>query len=107
MKHGPIALIDDSVVVVGVIPDGDLHAKSLANMEEMKARGATTVLVLTDGDDEGAALADHAVFVPDTEELLSPVLAVVPLQLLSYRIAKARGLDVDKPRNLAKTVTVE
>ncbi len=107
MKHGPIALIDDSVVVVGVIPDGDLHAKSLANMEEMRARGATTFLVLTDGDDEGAALADHAVFVPDTEELLSPVLAVVPLQLLSYRIAKARGLDVDKPRNLAKTVTVE
>ena len=107
MKHGPIALIDDSVVVVGVIPKGDLHAKALANMEEMRARGAKTLLVLTDGDLEGAALADHAIFVPETEELLSPVLGTVPLQLLSYWIAKGRGLDVDKPRNLAKTVTVE
>jgi glucosamine--fructose-6-phosphate aminotransferase (isomerizing) len=107
MKHGPIALIDESVVVVGVIPKGDLHAKALANMEEMRARGARTLLVLTDGDLEGAALADHAIFVPETEELLSPVLGTVPLQLLSYWIAKGRGLDVDKPRNLAKTVTVE
>jgi glutamine---fructose-6-phosphate transaminase (isomerizing) len=107
MKHGPIALIDDEAVVVGVIPKGDLHAKALANMEEMRARGANLLLVLTDGDLEGAALADHVIFLPETEELLTPVLGVVPLQLLSYRIAKARGLDVDKPRNLAKTVTVE
>ena len=107
MKHGPIALIDDDVVVVGVIPQGDLHAKALANMEEMRARDASTLLVLTDGDTEGQDLADHAILLPRTEELLSPVLGVVPLQLLSYWIAKGRGLDVDKPRNLAKTVTVE
>ncbi len=107
MKHGPIALIDDEVVVVGVIPQGDLHAKALANMEEMRARDASTLLVLTDGDTEGQELADHSILLPRTEELLSPVLGVVPLQLLSYWIAKGRGLDVDKPRNLAKTVTVE
>jgi glucosamine--fructose-6-phosphate aminotransferase (isomerizing) len=107
MKHGPIALIDDSVVVVGVVPQGDLHSKSLANMEEMKARGANLLLLLTEGDQDGMRATDDVMTIPPTEEMLSPVLGVVPLQLLSYWIAKNRGLDVDKPRNLAKTVTVE
>ncbi|UCG40451.1 MAG: SIS domain-containing protein, partial [Acidimicrobiia bacterium] len=107
MKHGPIALIDDQVVVVGVVPHGDLHAKTLANMEEMRARDGRLLLLLTEGDDQGAALADEVVWLPEMDEMLSPVVATIPLQLLSYWIAKARGLDVDKPRNLAKTVTVE
>jgi glucosamine--fructose-6-phosphate aminotransferase (isomerizing) len=107
MKHGPIALIDDSVVVVGVVPQGDLHSKSLANMEEMKARGANLLLLLTEGDDDGLRATDDVMTIPPTEEMLSPVLGVVPLQLFAYWIAKNRGLDVDKPRNLAKTVTVE
>lgn len=107
MKHGPIALIDPSVVVVGVLPDGDLRQKSLANMEEVKARGGQLLLLLTEGDEEGAALADEVIWLPEMDEMLSPVVATIPLQLLAYWIAKARGLDVDKPRNLAKTVTVE
>ncbi len=107
MKHGPIALIDPSVVIVGTIPAGDLHQKALANMEEMRARGGQLLLLLTEGDEEGADLADEVIWLPAVEEMLAPVVATIPLQLLSYWIAKARGLDVDKPRNLAKTVTVE
>ncbi len=107
MKHGPIALIDESVVVVGIVPRGDLSSKALANMEEMKARGANLVLLLTEGDEAGMRATEHTMFIPPTEEMLSPVLGVVPLQIFSYWIAKNRGLDVDKPRNLAKTVTVE
>lgn len=107
MKHGAIALIDESVVVVGVVPDGDLHAKTLANMEEMRARDGRLLLLLTEGDDQGAALADEVVWLPRMDEMLSPVVATIPLQMLAYWIARGRDLDVDKPRNLAKTVTVE
>ncbi len=107
MKHGPIALIDPSVVIVGTIPEGDLHQKTIANMEEVRARGGQLLLLLTEEDDEGAGLADEVIWLPKMDEMLSPVVATIPLQLLSYWIAKARGLDVDKPRNLAKTVTVE
>ncbi|MDH3307108.1 MAG: glutamine--fructose-6-phosphate transaminase (isomerizing) [Acidimicrobiia bacterium] len=107
MKHGPIALIEPGVIVVGVATRSHLHAKTLSNMEEMKARGGTIVLLLTEGDSDAAAMADEVMFVPAAPELLSPVTAVVPLQLLAYWIAKGKGLDVDKPRNLAKTVTVE
>ncbi|MFP4555219.1 MAG: glutamine--fructose-6-phosphate transaminase (isomerizing), partial [Actinomycetota bacterium] len=106
MKHGPIALIEDGVLIVGVATDGHVRAKTHSNMEEMKARGGTIVLVAEEGDDvEG--IADHVIRVPTGPDLLCTVTAVVPLQLLAYHVATARGLDVDKPRNLAKTVTVE
>ncbi len=107
MKHGPIALIEEGVVVVGVATDSHLHGKTLSNMEEMKARAAGLFMVLTEGDSEGERIADDVAWIPEAPELISPVTAVVPLQLFAYAIAKARGLDVDKPRNLAKTVTVE
>ncbi len=107
MKHGPIALIEEGVVVVGVATNSHVKGKMLSNMQEMKARSGTILLVLTEGDSEGEAVADEVISVPWAPELLSPVTAVVPLQLLAYWLAKQRGLDVDKPRNLAKTVTVE
>ena len=106
MKHGPIALIEKGVVVVGVATDSHVRSKTLSNMEEMKARGGTIVLVAEDGHDVGG-VADHVIRVPAGPDLLCTVTAVIPLQLLAYHIATARGLDVDKPRNLAKTVTVE
>ncbi len=106
MKHGPIALIEEGVVVVGVATDTHVQAKTLSNMEEMKARGGTIVLVAEEDDDVGE-VADHVIRVPSASDLICTVTAVIPLQLLSYHVATARGLDVDKPRNLAKTVTVE
>ncbi|MEX1124453.1 MAG: glutamine--fructose-6-phosphate transaminase (isomerizing) [Acidimicrobiia bacterium] len=106
MKHGPIALIEPGVVVVGVVTDSHVQTKTLSNMEEMKARGATIVLVAEEGYDVGH-VADHVIRVPAGPDLLCTVTAVVPLQLLAYHLATARGMDVDKPRNLAKTVTVE
>lgn len=106
MKHGPIALIEDGVVVVGVATDRRVRSKTLSNMEEIRARGGTIVLVTGEDDDVGK-VADHVVRVPTGEDLPCTVTAVVPLQLLSYHVATARGHDVDKPRNLAKTVTVE
>ncbi len=106
MKHGPIALIEEGVVVVGVASDSHVQAKTLSNMEEMRARGATIVLVAEEGDDVGE-VADHVLRIPAGPDLLCTVTAVIPLQLLAYHVATARGLDVDKPRNLAKTVTVE
>lgn len=106
MKHGPIALIEKGVVVIGVATDSHVTKKTLANMEEMKARGGTIVLVAEEGDEVGA-VADHLIRVPSGPDLLCTVTAVVPLQLIAYHVATAKGLDVDKPRNLAKTVTVE
>ncbi len=106
MKHGPIALIEEGVVVVGIATDSHVRTKTHSNMEEMKARGGTIVLVAEEGDDVDA-IADHVIRVPSGPDLLCTVTAVVPLQLLAYHVATARGLDVDKPRNLAKTVTVE
>jgi glucosamine--fructose-6-phosphate aminotransferase (isomerizing) len=106
MKHGPIALIEKGVVVVGVVTDSHVRTKTLSNMEEMKARGATIVLVAEEGDEVGS-VADHVIRVPAGPDLLCTVTSVIPLQLLAYHVATARGKDVDKPRNLAKTVTVE
>jgi glucosamine--fructose-6-phosphate aminotransferase (isomerizing) len=107
LKHGPIALIVPGTVVVGIATRNGLFEKMLANLAEVKSRGATVVLVADDDDDEAAAVADHVLWVPPTEPLLSPVVNVVPLQLLAYRLARMLGNDVDRPRNLAKTVTVE
>jgi glucosamine--fructose-6-phosphate aminotransferase (isomerizing) len=106
MKHGPIALIEEGVVVIGIATDSHVTKKTLANLEEMKARGGTIVLVAEEGDDVGS-VANHVIRVPSGPDLLCTVTAVVPLQLLAYHVATAKGLDVDKPRNLAKTVTVE
>ena len=106
MKHGPIALIEEGVVVVGVVTDSHIRTKTISNLEEVKARSGTIVVVAEEGDDVGE-LADHVIRVPSGPDLLCTITAVVPLQLLAYHVASARGLDVDMPRNLAKTVTVE
>jgi glucosamine--fructose-6-phosphate aminotransferase (isomerizing) len=107
MKHGPIALIDAGGPVVALATRGHVRSKVLSNIQEVKARGAVVLAVATEGDTEVKEYADHVVYVPEVHELLYPVLTVVPLQLLGYHIATALGHDVDQPRNLAKTVTVE
>jgi glucosamine--fructose-6-phosphate aminotransferase (isomerizing) len=107
MKHGPIALLDDGAPVVCVATEVALADKLAANLEEVRARGASVVAVVTDGCDAVRRVAGEVLEVPRTHPLLQPVLSVVPLQLLAYGIARRRGLDVDQPRNLAKTVTVE
>jgi glucosamine--fructose-6-phosphate aminotransferase (isomerizing) len=107
MKHGPIALLDTKTPVVGVVTDGRVREKMLSNLAEAKAREAPLIIIANHGDEEAAALADHIIWVPRVEELLSPIVNVIPLQLLAYHIADIDGKDVDQPRNLAKTVTVE
>ncbi|HWF14993.1 MAG TPA: glutamine--fructose-6-phosphate transaminase (isomerizing) [Acidimicrobiales bacterium] len=107
LKHGPIALIEPGTVVVGIATRNPLWEKMLSNVAEVRSRGATVVLLANDGDEESAAAADHVLWVPPTEPLLSPVVGVVPLQQLAYRLARLHGHDPDRPRNLAKTVTVE
>ena len=107
LKHGAIALIEEGVPVVAVLTGERLREKMLANVEEVRARGATTVLVAQRGDERARALADELFEVPPTKPLLTPVLDTVPLQLLAYFVAKYKGLSPDKPRNLAKSVTVE
>jgi glucosamine--fructose-6-phosphate aminotransferase (isomerizing) len=107
LKHGPIALVEDGVPVVAVATACHVYSKMLSNIQEVKARGAAVIAVVTEGDTEAAALADHVLEVPETPELLSPVTVTVPLQLIAYHIAVLRGCDVDQPRNLAKSVTVE
>ena len=107
MKHGPIALVDPKLPVVVLAPRGRLYEKVIANIEEVKARNGLVVAVASDGDDEIATRADHVLYVPHASELLTPILCAVPLQLLAYHIAVLRDCDVDQPRNLAKSVTVE
>ncbi len=107
MKHGPIALLDASTPVVAVATDSPVLDKVTSNMQEVKARGATVIAVASEGNETIATHADEVIRVPQTHWLLAPLLAVIPLQLLAYHIARERGLNVDQPRNLAKTVTVE
>jgi glucosamine--fructose-6-phosphate aminotransferase (isomerizing) len=107
MKHGPIALLDSKVPVVAIVTDGRVREKMLSNLAEAKAREAITVVIANHGDREAASLADYIFWVPRVDELLSPIVNIVPLQLLAYHIADIDGKDVDQPRNLAKTVTVE
>jgi glucosamine--fructose-6-phosphate aminotransferase (isomerizing) len=107
LKHGPIALIEPGTVVVGVSTRNRQWSTFQSNIAEVRARGASVVLVANDGDAQAAKTADHVLWVPQVDELLAPVIDVVPLQLLAYRIARLLGRDVDRPRNLAKTVTVE
>jgi len=107
LKHGPIALIEAGVPVVAVATTCHVYPKMLSNIQEVRARGARVIAVATDGDTQIGALADDVLEVPETPELLAPVTVTVPLQLLAYHVAKLRGCDVDQPRNLAKSVTVE
>jgi glucosamine--fructose-6-phosphate aminotransferase (isomerizing) len=107
MKHGPIALLDEGTPVVVVASRSPVLEKVISNIQEVRARGAHVIAVTTEGDTEVGEHADEVLPVPDTDWMLQPILAVIPLQLLAYRIARLRGLNVDQPRNLAKTVTVE
>ncbi len=107
MKHGPIALLDDSTPVVCVATDSPVLEKVTSNMQEVRARGAKVIAVATEGDERIGHSADAVITLPAVDWMLQPILAVIPLQLLAYRIARRRGLNVDQPRNLAKTVTVE
>ena len=107
MKHGPIALLDERTPVVAVATEAPVLEKVLSNIAEVRVRGAHVIAVATEGDTEVEKAAEDVVYVPRTDWLLQPILAIIPLQLLAYRIARARGLNVDQPRNLAKTVTVE
>jgi glucosamine--fructose-6-phosphate aminotransferase (isomerizing) len=107
MKHGPIALVDAHTPSVFLIPRGAVFDKVMSNLEEIKARGGPVIAIACEGDEEVAARADEVIYVPDVPDYLQPLIAVVPLQLLAYHIAVLRGCDVDKPRNLAKSVTVE
>ncbi len=107
MKHGPIALLDERTPVVVVATDSPILEKVVSNIQEVRARGARVIAVATAGDERITAHADELIRVPVTDWMLAPLLAVIPLQLLAYRIARKRGLNVDQPRNLAKTVTVE
>jgi glucosamine--fructose-6-phosphate aminotransferase (isomerizing) len=107
MKHGPIALIDESMPVVAIAPRDPWYEKMISQIEQVKARNGVVIAVATEGDDRVAELADHVLWIPEMPWLLSPIACVIPLQLLAYHIATIRGLDVDQPRNLAKSVTVE
>ena len=107
MKHGPIALVDRQTPCVFVVPRGSLHAKTLSNLEEVRARDGLVISVGTQGDQAVAELSQVFLPIPEAPEVVQPLLAVVPLQLLAYHVARRRGCDIDKPRNLAKSVTVE
>jgi glucosamine--fructose-6-phosphate aminotransferase (isomerizing) len=107
MKHGPIALIDKNMPVVVMCPKDNAYHKILGNIAEVKARKGRIIVICNEGDDEVAEMADHVIMIPQTLDFLYPILTVIPLQLLAYHIAVLRGCDVDQPRNLAKSVTVE
>ncbi len=107
MKHGPIALIDENMPVVVIATKNGQHEKVVSNIQEIKARDGKIIAVINEGDEEIKAMADYVIEIPDTEEAFTPLITTVPLQLLSYHIAVMRGCNVDQPRNLAKSVTVE
>jgi glutamine---fructose-6-phosphate transaminase (isomerizing) len=107
MKHGPIALVDEATPSVFIMPQGSVYDKVMSNLEEIKARGGPVLAITTEGDHRVAELADDVLYIPHAEDFLQPIVSIVPLQLLAYHIAILLGCDVDKPRNLAKSVTVE
>jgi glucosamine--fructose-6-phosphate aminotransferase (isomerizing) len=107
MKHGPIALLDENTPVVVVATESPVLDKVMSNIQEVRVRGARVIAVASEGDAEIGEHADEVIRVPRTDWMLAPLLAVIPLQLLAYQIARKRGLNVDQPRHLAKTVTVE
>jgi len=107
LKHGPIALITSEMPVVAIATDCDTYDKVLSNIQEVKARDGVVIAIATEGNIAIQEYVDYVVYVPPVDPLLAPLVNVIPLQLLSYHIARLRGLDVDQPRNLAKSVTVE
>jgi glucosamine--fructose-6-phosphate aminotransferase (isomerizing) len=107
MKHGPIALIDENMPVVVVAPRDAVYAKIVSNVQEVRARGGKVIAIVNPGEEEITSLAEAVFEVPETLDLLSPILTIIPLQLFSYYVALLRGTNVDQPRNLAKSVTVE
>ena len=107
MKHGPIALVDDRMPVLFVATHHKQYQKIVSNMEEVKARGGHIIAIITEGDTEIPKIANECIEVPQTLAPLAPLLTVIPLQLLAYHVAVCKGLNVDQPRNLAKSVTVE
>lgn len=107
MKHGPIALIDENMPIVLIATNKDAYEKIVSNVQEVKARGGIVIAIVTEGEETITSLADYAIQIPETDDMFAPLLSVIPLQLLSYHIAVLRGCDVDQPRNLAKSVTVE
>ena len=107
MKHGPIALVDDTLPIVFVATKDSYHEKIVSNMQEVKAREGRVIAVISVGDELTKDIADDYIEVPYADEIISPLLSTIPLQLLSYYIGVSKGLNVDMPRNLAKSVTVE
>ena len=107
MKHGPIALIDENMPVVCIATKDEIYDKVISNIEEVRARGGKVIAIASEGDTMILRLSNHVIYIPNTLAHFTPVLASIPLQLLAYYIAVERGCDVDKPRNLAKSVTVE
>ncbi|MDO8746987.1 MAG: SIS domain-containing protein, partial [Thermodesulfovibrionales bacterium] len=107
MKHGPIALVDEALPSVFLVPGGRLYEKVLSSIEEVRSRGGRIVAVTDEGNTEVCSRSDYCISVPETNSFLSAILMVIPLQLLAYHIGVLRGCDVDQPRNLAKSVTVE
>lgn len=107
MKHGPIALIDENMPVLFIATNKSAHEKIVSNIQEVKARKGKVIAIINEGDSIISDLADDYIEIPETDELLSPLVSIVPLQLLAYHIALMRGCNVDQPRNLAKSVTVE
>lgn len=107
MKHGPIALVDENLPVVFIATKDPYHEKVVSNMQEIRARKGQVISVITEGDEHSASLSQDVMIIPEADEIVAPILSVIPLQLLAYYIGVSKGLDVDKPRNLAKSVTVE
>ena len=107
MKHGPIALIDEQCPSVFILPNDKDYGKVISNMQEVKARKGKVLAIVNEGDEAAKTIADHVIEIPECEAIFMPLLTVIPLQLISYQIASKRGKNVDKPRNLAKSVTVE
>jgi glucosamine--fructose-6-phosphate aminotransferase (isomerizing) len=107
MKHGPIALIDEEMPVVFIATKHSSYEKVISNIQEVKARKGKVIAIVTEGDTDVKAMADYVIEIPQTDEAFVPLLATIPLQLISYHIAVMRGCNVDQPRNLAKSVTVE
>jgi len=107
MKHGPIALVDKNMPVVFIATRDKVYTKILSNIEEIRTRGGKVIAIASEGDSEISKMVDHVFYIPETIDALTPILSVIPLQLLAYHMAVMRGCDVDKPRNLAKSVTVE
>jgi glucosamine--fructose-6-phosphate aminotransferase (isomerizing) len=107
MKHGPIAILDVHLPVVAIVPKDDLYEKTLSNIQEARARKAPLIAVASEGDEDILRFSDDCFFIPKTENELTPFLTVVPLQLFAYHLASLLGREIDRPRNLAKSVTVE